>query len=206
MEAFYGMIATFGFTFAPRDWAFCSGQTVAISQNPTLYSLIGTFYGGDGRTNFKYPDLRARMAVGSASMGPPLGLTFSYPLGELYGSQIQSLNVNNLPSHDHVAVFTPTSSTMNMAVKASTDAATKRAPDTGDYLASQPQLGTFPDMYVDGNAVGASVSLGGVSASLGLAGEVSVGNTGNGTPFEIVNPLQAVNFCICEDGLYPSRN
>ena len=63
MEPFLGQIQLFGFNFAPRGWAFCNGQLLPISQNSALFSLLGTIYGGDGRTTFGLPDLRGRNAI-----------------------------------------------------------------------------------------------------------------------------------------------
>ncbi|MBO6835561.1 MAG: tail fiber protein [Alphaproteobacteria bacterium] len=207
MDAFYGMIASFGFNFAPYKWAFCSGQVIAISQNTALYSLISSYYGGDGRATFGYPDLRARVPIGSNQMGAAPGLT-SFPLGTKLGAQTHTLTLAQMPAHNHAAVFTPSGGSSIVAtVEASTDAATKRAPAAGDYIASQPALGSFPNMYVGSGSVGTTVELGGVSVSGGGGtGTVSVDTNGSSHAFDILNPLQAINYCICEDGIYPSRN
>ncbi len=207
MDAFLGMIAAFGFTFPPRDWAFCSGQLVAINQNSALYSLLSTYYGGDGRVYFGYPDLRARMAVGSDVMGTPPGLT-PFPLGHLHGSQITGLVYHHLPTHDHTATFVPTSYfNPELSFEASTNSASLRAPASGDYLGSQPAIGSFPNMYVDASSPAPLVPLGGVESSGGtLDGTVSIGVNGSNNTFSHLIPFQAVNFSICEDGFYPSRN
>ncbi len=63
-EPFLGQIIMFGGNFAPRSWAFCDGQLLPISQNQALFSILGTIYGGDGRTTFALPDLRGRVAIG----------------------------------------------------------------------------------------------------------------------------------------------
>ena len=111
-----GEIRTFGFNFAPRGWATCSGQTLSISQNTALFSLLGTTYGGNGTTNFMLPDLRGRVAV-NAGTGP--GLTYR-PLGEVWGVESVTLSNTNLPTHVHP--FTPgvatSSTTKNPAGKA----------------------------------------------------------------------------------------
>ncbi len=74
MDPFIGEIRLVGFNFAPQGWAFCNGQLMSISQNTALFSLLGTMYGGDGRTTFALPDLRGRAAVGSGQ-GPGLADT-----------------------------------------------------------------------------------------------------------------------------------
>jgi len=83
MEPFIGQIQPFGFNFAPRGWAKCDGQLIAISSNNALFSLLGTTYGGDGRTTFALPDLRGRVSIHHGS-GPGLS---SYRLGQKGGTE-----------------------------------------------------------------------------------------------------------------------
>jgi len=99
-EPFIGEIRMFAGNFAPRDWALCDGQLLAISQNDALFSLLGTIYGGDGRTTFGLPDLRGRIPVNQGS-GPGL---FSKRLGEKGGAENVVLNVNHLPLHNHAVI------------------------------------------------------------------------------------------------------
>ncbi|KAA2216531.1 phage tail protein [Maribacter flavus] len=97
MEPFIGQIMMFGGNFAPRGWAFCDGSLLPISSNTALFSLIGTIYGGDGRTTFALPDLRGRVPMHAGS-GP--GLT-PRPIGQRSGTETNTLNVNHLPPHTH---------------------------------------------------------------------------------------------------------
>ena len=96
-EPFVGEIKIVGFNFPPRSWADCDGQLLPINQNQTLFSLLATFYGGDGRTTFGLPDLRGRfpMHVGS---GP--GLT-PRSHGQKSGTETNTLNTTQMPSHNH---------------------------------------------------------------------------------------------------------
>lgn len=96
-EPFVGEIRMFAGNFAPRGWAFCDGQLLAVSQNDALFSLLGTIYGGDGRTTFGLPDLRGRIPIHAGS-GP--GLT-PRRLGAKAGAENVTLTVNQLPSHNH---------------------------------------------------------------------------------------------------------
>jgi microcystin-dependent protein len=98
MEPFVGQICLFGFDFPPRGWAICAGQLLPISRYQALFSLIGTRYGGDGRTTFALPDLRGRVAVGSGQ-GP--GLT-NYTQGQQSGSERVTLLVSEMPTHTHL--------------------------------------------------------------------------------------------------------
>lgn len=96
-EPFIGEIRMFAGNFAPRGWALCDGQLMAISQNDALFSLFGTIYGGDGRTTFALPDLRGRAPMHLGS-GP--GLT-PYTIGARGGAESVTLSSNQLPVHTH---------------------------------------------------------------------------------------------------------
>jgi microcystin-dependent protein len=91
------MIVQFAGNFAPRGWAFCEGQLLPISQNQALFSILGTTYGGDGRTTFALPDLRGRVCI-QPGRGPGLS---SYTLGQSGGVESVTLVVSNMPAHNH---------------------------------------------------------------------------------------------------------
>lgn len=97
-EPFLAEVRMVGFNFAPRGWAFCDGQILPINQNQSLYSLLGTTYGGDGRTSFALPDLRGRVPihVGRSNGGD------EHRLGQKSGEETHTLSVNEMPNHDHV--------------------------------------------------------------------------------------------------------
>jgi microcystin-dependent protein len=97
MEPFIGQIQPFGFNFAPRGWAQCNGQLLAISQNTALFSLLGTTFGGDGRTTFALPDLRSR-SIAHIGTGPGLD-TVSW--GERGGAINHTLTTAQMPQHNH---------------------------------------------------------------------------------------------------------
>ena len=97
-QPFVGEIRMFGGTFAPAGWAMCQGQTMAISENDTLFNLIGTTYGGDGQETFQLPDLQGRCPV-HAGQGP--GISQTYALGEKVGVESVTLNTNQIPIHTH---------------------------------------------------------------------------------------------------------
>ena len=94
---FIGEIKMVGFTFAPRGWAFCSGNLLPIAQNTALFSILGTTYGGDGRTSFGLPDLRGRSPM-HAGNGPGLS---SRRLGERTGAETVTLNASQMAAHAH---------------------------------------------------------------------------------------------------------
>jgi microcystin-dependent protein len=124
-EPFIGEIRMFAGNFAPRNWALCDGQLLAISQNDALFSLLGTIYGGDGRTTFGLPDLRGRLPVHQGN-GP--GLT-PRPIGAKFGSETTSLSQANIPGHSHQAL-------------ASTAVGSQNNPDDS-FLASSPGVRVY---------------------------------------------------------------
>lgn len=97
MEPFLGQIIMFGGNFAPRSWAFCDGQLLPINQNSALFSILGTIYGGDGRTTFALPDMRGRVPIHPGN-GPGLS---SYRLGQRGGQESVTLTISEIPSHTH---------------------------------------------------------------------------------------------------------
>jgi microcystin-dependent protein len=98
MDPFVAEIRIFPFNFAPNGWAFCDGQLLPLSQNTALFSLLGTTYGGDGKSNFALPDMQ-----GNAPMHPGQGPGLSlHDLGETGGSETVTLLESEIPSHSHV--------------------------------------------------------------------------------------------------------
>ena len=96
-DPFVAEIRIFPFNFAPNGWAFCDGQLLPLSQNTALFSLLGTTYGGNGKSNFELPDLQGRAPM-HPGQGPGLSL---HDLGETGGSQTVSLLESEIPSHNH---------------------------------------------------------------------------------------------------------
>ena len=108
-EPFLGMISMFGFSFAPRGWAFCNGQLLSISQNSALFALLGTTYGGDGITTFGLPNLQSRVPL---HFGTGSGLS-SYDIGEQTGVESVTITQNQMPSHNHLSTTPATSADGN---------------------------------------------------------------------------------------------
>ena len=121
-QPYVGEILAVGFNFAPYGWALCEGQILPISQYTALFSLLGTTFGGDGKTTFALPDLRGRSPIG-ADQGP--GLSF-YNVGDTGGEETVTLQVSQMPAHTH-------------GVMASSNLATLPGPG-GNVWAAQSQL------------------------------------------------------------------
>lgn len=201
---FIGQICPFGFNFAPRTWAFCSGALVTISSNTALYSLLGTSFGGDGRTTFGLPDLRGRTGMG---IGRHPGSRFDWRVGQSIGVELHEMSTAELANHSHVASFTPGSGDTVADVQVSTSPATQDTPTEGSYLAMNDG-GRSPGVliYRADEGTSGTVSLGGVSGGSGVGGSVDVQSTGGGVSFPVFQPSLVMNYCIATLGLYPSRS
>lgn len=185
MEGMIGEIRLFAGNFAPRAWAFCDGQLLPISQNSALFSILGTTYGGDGRTTFALPDLRGRAAL-HPGHGPGLS---PYRLGQKGGVETVTLNTTQIPSHTHTA--TPQ---LQFAQPATNQPATSTSP--GPTV--RPGTTQVPG-YSQGPA---TTTL----AQGPITGTVAVGNTGGNQSHENRQPWLAVNYIICMQGVFPSRS
>jgi microcystin-dependent protein len=186
MDPLLGQITLFAGNFAPRDWAFCDGQLLAISQNTALFSILGTTYGGDGRTTFALPDLRGRAPIHSGSGSGP-GLS-PRQLGSRSGTEINTLNVTQMPSHNHTSDLKVSSG--NAAQQAATGGssiATPGAPGGRGFDATYGFNQTTPDTSLNGASV-------------------TTGNTGGSSPVNNMQPYLAINYIIALVGIFPSRN
>lgn len=138
-EPFLGEIRLFPYNFAPRTWAFCSGQLLSIAQNTALFSLLGTTYGGDGITTFALPDLRGRSAL-SSGQGPGLQ---NYVLGEVSGVETVTLISTEMPMHNHQVLVSSTDSTAKNPtgnIPGGTASPVYAAPTTGNNLMAPQTL------------------------------------------------------------------
>jgi len=106
-QPYVGEIRMFGGNFAPAGWAFCNGATLPISEYDTLFNLIGTTYGGDGQSTFQLPDLQGRLPIHQGT-GGGLG---TYTIGQAAGIESVTLNTNQIPSHNHLAMVSTTAAT-----------------------------------------------------------------------------------------------
>jgi microcystin-dependent protein len=181
MGDFYiGQVILFAGTFAPRGWAFCDGRLLSIAEYDALFSLLGTTYGGDGQTTFGLPDLRGAVPI-SPGQGPGRS---PYVLGQVGGSESVTLTVNQMPAHNHQAQTSAT-------IKASDTTADATSPN-GAVLAR----GTI---YLTAQS----------SSTMNPAAvttNVTIASAGSSQPTPTMMPFLAVNYCICLEGLFPSRN
>lgn len=183
MDPFIGQIMMFAGNFAPRSWAFCNGQLLAISQNTALFSILGTTYGGDGRTTFALPDLRGRSPIHPGN-GPGLS---TFRLGQRGGSEQHTLNIAQMPNHAHSA------GTLEGTVKVNEEDATTDDPQGAS-------LGIVETNYYNSTPPNTLMA----ANNVGITGNTAA--TGGNQSFNIRNPYEGVNYIIALFGIFPSRS
>jgi microcystin-dependent protein len=175
---FVAEITIFAFNFAPKGWALCQGQLLPISQNTALFSLLGTMYGGDGKSTFALPDLRDQTTL---SMGQGAGLS-QYFQGEQDGAANVTVLTTELPLHNH---------SFNATIdRGTTAAATNNVLATG--AAGPPNQAISGFMYSS-------------AAPNNQLSPLALSFTGSGQPHNNMQPYLALNFCIAMQGVFPPR-
>ena len=175
-DQFVAEIRLFPFNFAPTGWALCNGQLLPISQNTALFSLLGTMYGGDGRSTFALPNLVDRVAL---HPGQGAGLTERFH-GESGGAAAVTLLGSEMPAHGHT-------------VRVSTEVAELRAPSGSRRLATSSDDPAYAAVPSD------------PSQQVFLAGQ-TVATAGGGLPHNNLMPHLALNYCIALQGIFPPRS
>lgn len=178
MDAYLGEVRAVGFNFAPRNWAFCAGQILPISSNTALFSLLGTTYGGDGRTTFALPNLCGQGIV-QQGQGPGLS---PYVRGQVTGSENETLNSAQMPAHAHG---------LGGAFLAQGEAGTFSDP-SGHFPAMTPE-----SQYGENSGGGTM----GANMIKGTAGEA-----GGNQPHGNMMPSLTINYIICTAGIFPPRS
>lgn len=184
-EPFVAEIIITPFNFPPRGFAFCGGQLLPISQNTALFSLLGTNYGGDGKSTFGLPNLQGRAAI-HPGQGPGLSLR---DLGELGGESTVSLTTAEIPPHNH-------SADVNIPVgeAADTDSPVNAYPATFDD--SDQVNGNDALLYGDGTE----------NESGSVTSKIMGGPAGDGQPHNNYQNTLTLNYCIALQGVFPSRS
>jgi microcystin-dependent protein len=177
-QPFLGEVRAFGFNFAPYQWAMCNGQLLPISQYSALFSLLGTYFGGNGTSNFALPNLQGQIPM---HWGSPPGLS-STVLGEMQGTENVTLNTSEMAMHNHGAQAFQNTATNG--TKTNIPSPTNWLGDSDADAAWNSAIAN-PTATMSGNAVGPA---------------------GSSLPHENMQPYLVVNFCIALAGIYPARN
>ena len=194
---YLGQILHGAWTFAPRGFHVCDGSLLPITQNTALFALIGTSYGGDGKSSFALPDARGRSLIGA---GTGSGLT-PCELGDSGGTEQVALLPENLPPHSHTATFTSTSS-LSVAQTPSTHQQAQG--DNASLLGRSidtSSANAVAKIYVPANST-PTVKLGG----LNIAGTVTVAPTGQNKPLYVRSPYVVAQCIIATVGQYPTQS
>jgi microcystin-dependent protein len=173
---YIGQVFMYGYDWAPKNYALCANQQMAINTNQALFSILGTTFGGNGVTTFALPDLRGRTYVGWGQ-GPGLS---NYNLGELTGSQTRTLLQNNLPAHNHF-----------MSV------------NNGVATGGDPTNAMLSQGAVVSGVTVATYSTASPNSTMN---PLAIAPAGGNQPFSTLQPYLAINFSICLLGIFPSRN
>lgn len=180
-QPFVGQIMMFAGNFAPVGWSTCQGQTVPISENDTLFNLIGTTYGGDGQETFQLPDLQGRVAIHQGT-GPGLS---TYTIGEKAGTESVTLTVNQIPNHNHM-----------LTNYVNANGGTAQNPSSSLILADEGVGGgisTPPQTYLP---------TGGAQVTMAPS---SIGGTGGSQPHDNIQPVLCITYIISLFGVYPTQ-
>lgn len=177
-DPFLGQITPMGFNFCPRGWAATNGQLLPIASNTALFSLLGTIYGGDGRTTFALPDLRSRVPVHVGS-GPGLS---TYTLGSRGGTETTTMTINQMPSHTHQGGILV-------------------VPQQGDTRAVRSNA--FANSETDNNYIDNVTP---TAPNFMHVNTVVIQNTGGSQPQTNIQPYLTLNYCIATQGIFPSRS
>lgn len=213
-DPFIGEIRAVGFSFAPRNWAICKGQLMEISQNGSLFSLIGSNYGGDGRVTFGIADLRGRTVTGQ---GQPPGQA-NRVIGQLGGRQNITLQSAQLPPHNHplnASSKEGTTSAPANAVLATGSGSSKVTVSIPAGIPVSGQIGSGPgaNQLQNGQTSDSKTASGSVTTEMYTAASSltpmsanSIGNTGTGAFIGVEQPYLTLNYIMALDGLYPTRS
>ncbi|TPG40842.1 phage tail protein [Flavobacterium pectinovorum] len=179
MEGNVSEIRLFAADFAPKYWAYCAGQLLAINTNNALFSLLGTTYGGNGIQTFALPDFRGRAPMGTGQ-SPSVP---SYVLGQRSGAPTVTALLSNLPSHTHVGTGSYSMGALSDGGDVGTPTGNNLAALTGLYSVATPD-----------------------TALRAITPTITVGVTGNNLPIPVQQPYLGLNYIICLYGVFPSRN
>jgi microcystin-dependent protein len=202
MDGTISEIRLFAGNFPPRNWAFCNGQVLSIQSNQALFSLLGTTYGGNGKTNFALPDLQGRTAVGQGQ-GPGLSM---YTLGEKLGANTDTIIQTTMAAHPHSTAITQGGKGTGSATVMCIDAGGQAQPG-GNYIGADNTAGAKPYAHP---TLGPTTPMAGAAVTSNLTVPpptvTGISLTGGNQPHNNIMPSIAINYIICLFGVYPSRN
>ncbi|MBV8326053.1 tail fiber protein [Chryseobacterium sp.] len=182
MEEYIGIVKLFAGNFAPRGWMFCDGRLLSIASNSALFSILGTTYGGDGRTTFALPNLKGRMALGAGSVST----NENYPLGIVSGTTQNTILATNLPSIGAGFQLKVKNQNANSVTpSANSSLAISGIPNGRNFDPVPSFIDADPDTTINSKAISF---------------------TGQSIPMNNMPPYLGLNYIICAEGIYPPRD
>lgn len=200
MDGTVGEIRLFAGNFAPRNWAYCQGQLVAIQQNTALFAILGTNFGGNGTSNYQLPDFVGRTAIG---VGQGLGLS-AYVVGEQGGTPNVTVTLSEMAAHNHTAPVTLSSAGSGTATLYGINAGDSLTPG-GNYIGSDSATALF-DTNTSNPVAMATSSLAVSNVTAPKITSVTLAPAGGSTAHNNMQPYLALNYLICLLGDFPARN
>ncbi|WP_281632760.1 phage tail protein [Flavobacterium luteolum] len=181
VDEYTGEIRLFAGTYAPNGWAFCDGSTLPISQYTALYSIIGTSYGGDGKTTFNLPDLRGRVPIGAGQSNSGS----LYVVGQTGGREQITILPNEMPYHTHSASITVSNENASTTVPSSSSSIAVSGINSGRTFVANS---------------GYSSGAGNIDIQT-----INTTPTGSGNPVKLSRPALGLNYIISLNATYPPR-
>jgi len=200
MEGTIGEIRVFAANFAPKNWASCEGQLLPINSNTALFSILGTQYGGDGKTTFALPDLRGRTVLG---IGQGAGLS-NYAIGERTGMENVTLITPQMPVHNHGATGHVGDVTATATLYGVNDSGGQDNPG-GNFIAEDTGAGVTP-YAASGTPVAMNAGAITITDVVVPPPSVTVGPAGSTMPHPNMQPSLVMYYVICMYGVFPARN
>ncbi|MEG0928404.1 phage tail protein [Chryseobacterium sp.] len=182
MDEYIGIIKLFAGNFAPRGWMFCDGRLLSIANYSAVFSILGTTYGGDGRTTFALPNLKGKMALGAGAVSS----NENYPLGVVAGTTQTTILTSNLPSIGAGFQLKVANQNSNSVTPTALSSIGITGTPNGRVFTPVPSfIDADPDMTINGK---------------------SITFTGQNLPMNNMPPYLGLNYIICVEGIYPPRD
>lgn len=181
-ESYIGLVTLFAGNFAPRNWAFCDGSLLPISSNTALFSILGTNYGGNGKTNFALPDLRGRAIIGA---GQGAGLSQYFP-GDTGGLEVlPPLAIKNIPAHTHA---------IQLTIKPHAAGVANSLTPKDAVYATTPNQSLYE--------FSSNVNMASYTATIATTAQ----GVASPQPVPVLHPVLTMNYIICMTGAFPPRS
>lgn len=204
-DGIMGEIRCYAGNFAPKYWALCAGQQIAVNTNQALFAILGTVYGGNGVSTFQLPDLRGRIPIGT---GTSQSLGQSFVLGQKGGEESHTLILNEIPIHSHQTAVTQGTGAPAVNITINGTSLTGDSSNPANALSAADDGGSTLSFFAPATAATTAMAPNAISLSNLVSGTptATIGSVGGNQAHSNIQPVAAVNYIICMQGIFPSRN